>query len=109
MTQLAQLLGRLIRERGGYFPTNDKATFDWLEEKAREIEELVRIPKYKVGDIVETTDYFGGKHLVEVASIENDGKVLRYWTKDGTWFADFPTRLYKSIDDAKMENQKHLP
>ena len=62
-----------------------------------------------MGDIVETTDYFGDKHLVEVASIENDGKVLRYWTKNGTWFADFPTRLYKSVDDAKMENQKHLP
>ena len=37
MTQLAQYLGRLIRERGGYLPSHDQ----WLEEKAEEIRKIV--------------------------------------------------------------------
>ena len=41
MTQLAELLARIIRERGGYFSTNDEETFNWLEEKAKEIRKMV--------------------------------------------------------------------
>ena len=37
MTELAQLFGRLIRERGGYLPSHD----NWLEEKANEIRKMI--------------------------------------------------------------------
>ena len=37
MTELAQLLGRLIRERGGYLPSHD----NWLGEKANEIRKTI--------------------------------------------------------------------
>lgn len=95
MTELAQLLGRLIRERGGYLPSHD----DWLEEKAEEIESLVRAtaPQYKVGDIVELTMDFGVKHTVTITKIEKtfDGDKM-YYTDCGTWFSDgTPSRLIK--------------
>ena len=41
MTQLEELLARIIRERGGYFSTNNKETFNWLEEKAKEVRKMV--------------------------------------------------------------------
>ena len=41
MTQLAELLARIIRERGGYLSTYDKETFFWLEEKAKEVSKMV--------------------------------------------------------------------
>ena len=41
MTQLAELLAKIIRERGGYFSTNNKETFNWLEEKAKEVRKMV--------------------------------------------------------------------
>ena len=41
MTQLAELLASIIRERGGYFPTHYKETFNWLEEKAKEVRKMV--------------------------------------------------------------------
>lgn len=90
MTELAQLLGRFIRERGGYFPTHDKATFDWLEQKAKEVESLVRSqrPTYKVGDKVEILDLFGDPHIVKVTSIETSGEHKMYYTESGTWFGD---------------------
>ena len=90
MTELAQLLGNIIRERGGYFPMNDKVTYDWLEQKAKEVENLVRttIPQYKVGDKVEIFDLFGDPHIVKVTSIETSGKHKMYYTESGSWFGD---------------------
>ena len=41
MTELAELLARIIRERGGYFSTNNKEAFNWLEEKAKEVRKMV--------------------------------------------------------------------
>ena len=37
MTHLAETLGKIIRERGGYLPSHD----DWLEEKANEIRKII--------------------------------------------------------------------
>ena len=91
MTALAQLLGRLIRERGGYFPTNDKATYDWLEQKVREVEKLVRatIPQYKVGDKVEILDLFGDPHIVKVTKVEETSNGhKRYYTDQASCFGD---------------------
>lgn len=91
MTQLAQLLGNIIRERGGYFPTNDKASFDWLEAKAKEVENLVRvtIPEYKVGDKVEILDLFGDPHIVKVTKVEETSNGhKRYYTDQASCFGD---------------------
>lgn len=41
MTQLAELLTKIIRERGDYFSTNNKEAFNWLEEKAKEVRKMV--------------------------------------------------------------------
>lgn len=41
MTQLAELLAMIIRERGGYFSTNNNEAFNWLEEKAKEVRKMV--------------------------------------------------------------------
>ena len=100
MTKLAQALASMFHECG-ITGVQDA----WLEAKAKEIEELVRIPKYKVGDTIEWTDDFGDKHLMMVDRIEDDGKVVRYYNQKGRWIADFPTGLVKSVDDAKVENR----
>lgn len=41
MTQLAELLARIIREKGGYFSIHNKECEKWFEEKASEIRKMV--------------------------------------------------------------------
>ena len=87
MTELAQLLGRLIREKGGILPSHD----NWLEAKANEIENLVRatIPQYKVGDKVEILDLFGDPHIVKVTKVEETSNGhKRYYTDQASCFGD---------------------
>ena len=91
MTQLAELLARIIRARGGYFSANDKAASDWLEAKAKEVESLVRAttPQYKVGDKVEILDLFGGPHIVKVTKVEETSNGhKRYYTDQASCFGD---------------------
>lgn len=87
MTQLAKLLANIIRERGGYLPSHD----DWLEQKAKEVESLVRatIPQYKVGDKVEILDLFGDPHIVKVTKVEETSNGhKRYYTDRASCFGD---------------------
>ena len=62
MTLLAQQLGKIIRERGGYLPSHD----NWLEEKANELRQM------NIKTIIELFISWNGEdNPIDVANIDS--------------------------------------